>query len=142
MIRPTLHRTVAAVGLLGLLVATTDPLAAQPTPAKKALTHADYEIWRTATGVTLSKDGKYVAYTLFPAEGDGEVIVRHIPSGKEHKVARGGRPAPAADGGGLANALANAAGSPQFTPDVKTVLLPLAPTKVETEKAKADKTFS
>src|ERR1044072_6072189 len=86
-------RATAAAVWPGLLLVAPDRTSAEPAPPKKVLTHADYDAWRTATGMTLSPDGKYVAYTVAPLDGgDAEVVVRHIASGKETRVARGGRP--------------------------------------------------
>ncbi|MFM8271382.1 MAG: prolyl oligopeptidase family serine peptidase [Gemmata sp.] len=125
-----LPRVLAAVGLFGLLVATAGPLSAQPAPAnKKVLTFADYDIWRTASGVTLSRDGKFVAYMVGAENADGEVVVRNIASGKEYKFPRGS-----------ATGVAALGTAPRFTPDSKKVLIPLTPTKAELDKAKADKT--
>jgi dipeptidyl aminopeptidase/acylaminoacyl peptidase len=117
-------RVLAGVGLFVLLLATTGPLSAQPTP-KKVLTFADENLWRTSSAPVMSPDGSHVAYTVSPTEGDGESIVRHVASGKEFKFPRGGS-------GALF-------GSAKFTPDSKRVLLVLTPTKAELDKAKADK---
>ena len=123
-----LARAVAAITLFGLLASAAGQVSAQPAANKKVLTFADYDIWRSASGVTLSRDGQYVAY-LVGAEGtDGEAIVRHVASGKEFRFARGATGAFAA--------------APKFAPDSKRVLLPLTPTKGELEKAKADKVKS
>src|SRR6266699_2851106 len=106
--------------LFGLLVLAAERTSAQP---KKVLAHADYDAWRTATGVTLSPDGKYLAYTVSPLDGsDAEAIVRHIPSGKDIKIARGGRPA---------DAIVSGASSPQFNPSSSKVVIPITPTKAE-----------
>ena len=128
-------RLLASVILFGLLFAIADRTSAQPPQQKKVLTHADYDAWRSATGVTLSPDGKYLAYTVSPLDGgDAEVIVRHIPSGKDTKIARGGRPADGpAPAPGAAPTLA--VGSPQFSPNSSKVVFPLSPTKAELDKA-------
>ncbi len=121
-------RAVAAIGLFGL-IATAIPtqLAAQPAPAnKKVLSFTDYDIWRTASGMTLSRDGQFVAYLVGSENTDAEAIVRNVGSGKEFRFPRGST---SAFGGG----------APRFTPDSKRVLLPLTPTKSALEKAKADK---
>ena len=77
-------RTIAATLLFGLLLIATDRLSAQP---KKVLTHADYDAWKNSTGVTLSPDGKYVAYTVSPLDGsDAEVIVRQPPPPPREEV--------------------------------------------------------
>ncbi len=120
-------RGIAAIALFGLLVASAGPLSAQPTN-KKVLTYAEYDIWRTASGVTLSRNGQYVAYLIGSEGADGEVVVRHVASGKEFKFPRG-----------AATGFAALGTSPRFTPDSKKVLIPLTPTRAELEKAKADK---
>lgn len=113
-------RLLAGAGLLVLIIVSAAPLAAQQT--KKVLTFADEGIVRNVAQLVLSPDGVYVAFTVTPAEGDGEVIIRHIASGQEYKFPRGG---------GIS--------SPRFTPDGKRALVPLTPTKAEIDKAKADK---
>ena len=39
--------------------------------AKRPLNHRDYDSWRTIQGQVLSRDGKFLAYTMFPQDGDG-----------------------------------------------------------------------
>lgn len=121
-------RGLAAGVLLGLLIATSGQLAAQPAAGKKVLTYADYDIWRAASGVSLSPDGQYFAYLVGAEGADGEAVVRHIASGREHRFPRGS-----------ATGFAGLGTAPRFTPNGKQVLLPLTPTKAELDKAKADK---
>ncbi len=130
MLHPHLARAraFAAISLFGLLVANAGPLTAQPAVAKKTLTFAEYDIWRTASGVTLSRDGRHVAYLIGSEGVDGEVVVRQVASGKEYKFPRG-----------AATGFAALGTAPRFTPDGKKVLLPLTPTKAELDKAKAEK---
>ena len=95
MPRHALPRAVAALALFGLLAASATTLSAQPAAEKKAekkkvLSFADYDVWRTATGVTLSRDGQYVAYVVAAEGADGEAVVRHVASGKEFRFPRGG----------------------------------------------------
>ena len=128
-------RATAAAVLVGLLLLTAGRTSAQPPSQKKVLTHADYDAWNGAAGVTLSPDGKYLAYTLSPLDGgDGAVVVRHIPTGKETRVARGGRPS---ENTPVVPGRTAGAGSPQFSPDGAKVVFPLTPTKAEVEKAEA-----
>ncbi|QJX00087.1 Acylamino-acid-releasing enzyme [Frigoriglobus tundricola] len=140
MLRPALPRAVAALALFGLMAASVSQVSAQPAETtgggsgepvggsphkKKVLTYADYDIWRTTSAVTLSHDGKYVAYLIGAENVDGEAVVRNVASGKEYRFPRG--------------AVGALAAAPKFTPDGRRVLLPLAPTKAEVDKAKADK---
>lgn len=68
------------------------PLQAQS--AKKPITQDTYDIWRSAVGTTISADGRWVAYTVTPVVGDGELVVRSTQGSTEWRVPRGwtGRP--------------------------------------------------
>ena len=61
---------------------------------RRALTPADWDSWRSISGTTLSADGSWVAYTLVPQVGDGELVVRATDGPQEWRVPRGfiGRP--------------------------------------------------
>src|SRR6266545_5452171 len=63
-------------------------LAQQPK-TKRPVQHSDYDAWRSLQGQRLSPDGKFIAYALTPQEGDGEVVIRHLPSGREARYPRG-----------------------------------------------------
>jgi dipeptidyl aminopeptidase/acylaminoacyl peptidase len=134
MPRFALPRAAAALALFALLaaLAAPAPVSAQPkappgpAPGKKVLTPAEYDIWRAATGVAISRDGAHVAYIAGREGQDAEVVVRAVATGKEYKFKRGAVSPLVATG-------------PKFTPDSKRVLVPLTPTKAELEKAKAAK---
>ena len=63
-----------------VLLAFTLVALAQP---KRPLSHRDYDGWKSITSQVLSRDGKFLAYALFPEEGDGELVVRNLATGKE-----------------------------------------------------------
>ncbi|MDQ6829481.1 MAG: hypothetical protein M3081_11495, partial [Gemmatimonadota bacterium] len=65
-----------------LIVSATSAAAQSGT---KALTQKDYDQWRSISGVALSHDGKWAVYSLVPQVGDGEVVVRALPSGAEYR---------------------------------------------------------
>ena len=98
----TLHRTVRRGALLALGTALS---AAQSHAqgAGRVITQADYDIWRSIQGTTLSRDGRWLAYSLVPAVGDGDLVVRSTKGSTEWRVPRGyvGRPQlqPNADSG-------------------------------------------
>ncbi|HEY3939585.1 MAG TPA: prolyl oligopeptidase family serine peptidase [Bryobacteraceae bacterium] len=73
---------------LGLL------LSACLLAAKRPLTPADFNVWRHIQNQRLSNDGHYLAYALFPQEGDGELIVRDLATGKEQREPIGELPPP------------------------------------------------
>jgi dipeptidyl aminopeptidase/acylaminoacyl peptidase len=62
--------------------------------AKRPLTHQDYDSWKSIHNPALSRDGHYLAYGLFPQEGDGAVVVRDLVSGKEWRENAGELPPP------------------------------------------------
>src|SRR3954466_2507465 len=67
----------------------TAPGLAQQGSPKRPLTHNDYDAWRTIQGQKISPDGNFVAYALVPQEGDGEIVVRNLKTGAEHRQSRG-----------------------------------------------------
>src|ERR1041385_7792916 len=92
-----LRRLVPALIVLALplpLAAQTAAPAASAPAAKRALTQADWDGWRSITGATLSNDGRWAAYTLIPQVGDGELVIRSTRGATEYRVPRGflGRP--------------------------------------------------
>ncbi len=125
-----------------LLIATALAAIAQ-TPAKRPLHHRDYDPWKTISGQVLSHDGKFLAYSLFPEEGDGQIVVRNLATGKEARDNAGALP-PAPDtqnfeapaegpgGGGRGVHLA-------FTADGKFLISTAFPKKADTDQAKKDK---
>jgi dipeptidyl aminopeptidase/acylaminoacyl peptidase len=75
-----------------LLIGATTAIAQSGAP--RALTPADWDTWRSITGTTLSGDGRWVAYSLVPQVGDGELVIRATDADREWRVPRGfiGRP--------------------------------------------------
>ena len=77
------------------LVAFATPLAAQQ---KRALDHADYDIWKRIQNEIVSRDGHWLAYQLTPGDGDGTLNVRGLNQDRSAVVERGISPALTADG--------------------------------------------
>jgi dipeptidyl aminopeptidase/acylaminoacyl peptidase len=134
-----------AIGLaLALPPATPRAQQAQPAPARRALTHQDYDAWRSIQGQTISRDGRYVAYALMPQDGDGEIVVRD-PAKGEWRAPRGWRPPqpppdfsdPAAAQTLLASMSRIA--RPVFTADGRFVLFTIEPNKADVLKARKEK---
>src|SRR5512142_1055496 len=61
---------------------------------KRPITHKDYDGWQNIQNQALSPDGKFVAYGLFPQEGDGVGVVRNLQTGAEWREAAGAKPEP------------------------------------------------
>jgi dipeptidyl aminopeptidase/acylaminoacyl peptidase len=137
--RPWL-RHLPGLGLLCLFLGGVGGFAADP--AKRPLTHADYDGWRSISNQTLSNDGRYLAYFVMPQEGDGEMIVRHLVNGTEKKHPRGGKGGaadPGAGPGSEAAAPVARGGRPYFTADGRFLVFNSSPTKGEIAAAKAAK---
>jgi dipeptidyl aminopeptidase/acylaminoacyl peptidase len=75
---------------IALALVLVCPLAA----AKRPLTHADYDGWRHIQNQQLSNDGHFLAYAVFPEEGDGELVVRNLITGTEIRQPVGELPPP------------------------------------------------
>src|SRR5262245_51808872 len=64
------------VALLVVTVLFAAELVSAQQPAKRPITHADYDGWKTAQLPVLSRDGRYLAYNHMPSDGDGDFVVR------------------------------------------------------------------
>ena len=62
------------------------------TAAKRPLRHTDYDSWKTIAPQVLSRDGHYLAYGLFPQDGDGELVVLNLSTGAEKRYPAGAIP--------------------------------------------------
>jgi dipeptidyl aminopeptidase/acylaminoacyl peptidase len=91
-------RTLRFVLFVGVLLLAELAWGQGAVPAKRPLTHADYDGWNSVQLPVLSRDGRYLAYNLMPSDADGQFVVRNLATGGEHSVARGkaGSGAPAA----------------------------------------------
>ncbi|MFP4064192.1 MAG: alpha/beta hydrolase family protein [Bacteroidales bacterium] len=59
---------------------------------KKRLSQDDYASWNMLGGIDFSPDGNWVMYQVNPQQyGDGNLIIKHLPSGEEHVIPRGSK---------------------------------------------------
>src|SRR5690242_4448843 len=135
-------RVTRSIMLRLSLVCAAAPLAAQAP--KKVLTQADWDKWKSINAPALSNDGKWVAYTLIPQVGDGELIVRSTTGATEFRVPRGflGRPnnTPGglrgpAGGTGEGDPAGPTASAAQITADSRFVVASTQPSQAEVERA-------
>src|SRR5579871_4097754 len=108
--------------------------------AKRPLQHRDYDGWRTIQTQVLSRDGKFLAYSLFPEDGDGQLIVRNLATGKELRESAGSPP-PAEDNTDFEAAAGPAGGAVRtiriaFTHDNRFAIASAFPPKAETDAAR------
>ncbi len=107
---------------------------------KRPLNHHDYDGWRTIGTPTLSRDGKFLAYGLFPEEGDGEVVVCNLTSNREWREKAGERPQPVTpDPGAEEGPPAQRGVTISFTADGKWLVFSTFPSRADVEQAKKDK---
>jgi dipeptidyl aminopeptidase/acylaminoacyl peptidase len=109
---------------------------------KRPLNHRDYDHWKTISSETLSRDGKFLAYSLFPEEGDGEIVVRNLGTGKEVHEPAGAVPDAPADAGAEEPAAGPAAARGvrlSFTYDNHFLISTTFPAKAAVDQAKKDK---
>jgi hypothetical protein len=130
--------------LVGAAAATllTASSAAGQQSAKRALTHDDYDSWRTIQSQRLSSDGKFLAYALVPQDGDAEVVVRNLASGVEWRHGAGTRPPQTTndvDEPGAPPAAPPPAVSLAFSSDSRFLIFQIRPTKAELNAARKEK---
>ncbi|HKW49715.1 MAG TPA: hypothetical protein VJN70_19815, partial [Gemmatimonadaceae bacterium] len=87
------QRSLGAASLSGVLLAAFS-ISALAQASKHALTPDDWDHWRSISSPVISNDGRWVAYSLVPQVGDGELVVRATSGSTEYHVLRGfiGRP--------------------------------------------------
>src|SRR5947209_1368573 len=136
------RQSVAFVCAIALMATSfAHALGQQTAPAKRALTHQDYDSWHSIQSPQISRDGKFVAYAFMAQDSDSEIVAHNVASGTEWRAPRGYRPpAPPSDDslpnfGELIAAQARLA-RPVFTADSRFVVFSIEPTKTELNKAK------
>ena len=99
---PTLSASHVALPLVTLLLVATGlgltSAAHAQGGTKRALTHEDYDRWQSITDRVIRRDGKWIAFTISPKRGDGELIVRTTSGDKIYRHPRGTRTEFTADG--------------------------------------------
>jgi dipeptidyl aminopeptidase/acylaminoacyl peptidase len=125
-------RKIAAVMVLLLA-----PIALSQT--KRPLTVRDFDGWRDIQSETLSNDGKFLAYGLFPEDGDGVVVIRNLQTGAEFREAAGSRPVRALRTPETDEPVPPPAVTISFTADSRFVVFSAFPPKADVEKAAKEK---
>jgi dipeptidyl aminopeptidase/acylaminoacyl peptidase len=87
MLRLFLPRSIAF-----LFVCSAAVVGAQTAP--RPLAHSDFDSWRSIATPQLSRDGKWLAYSFMPQDADGDLVVREVATGREHRVPVGAYPPP------------------------------------------------
>ncbi len=84
------------ISLLSLWIGlTANGNVSGQAPPPRPLSHADFDTWRSLSAQPqLSRDGRWLAYTSMPLEGDGNLVIRNLNDPREYKVAIGALPPP------------------------------------------------
>ncbi len=92
---PALVQPLAAfcfvIPLMGQAIAAPEPAT---SVTKRPLDHADFDAWRSIATPALSRDGKWLAYSFQPQDGDGDLVVRNLSTGVESRHPVGKLPPP------------------------------------------------
>src|SRR5690242_14465516 len=131
-----MYRPLVILSTSGMLAAAIGT-SASAQAAKRPLTPEDWDHWRSISSPAVSNDGRWVAYSLVPQVGDGDLVVRATNGSTEYRIPRGfiGRPQMVAGSRDTTNAAAPA----QITADNKFILaLTYAPMS-EFERARREK---
>ncbi|HLP25955.1 MAG TPA: hypothetical protein VK477_09775, partial [Acidobacteriota bacterium] len=83
-----LRRLAIAAALVGAVATFAAPDTRRPFGI------ADYDGWRSIEGETLSRDGRWLAYSFMPLEGDGDLVLRELATGRELRFPIGALPPP------------------------------------------------
>lgn len=74
---------------LVLLALSTPHLIAQDELGRRALDHSDYDKWNSVGSQALSEDGKWITFSVRPAEGASTLTIREVASQKQYTVRNG-----------------------------------------------------
>ena len=64
-------------------------VASAPANGGKPIAIEDYGRFRRIAGATLSSDGKWMAYSITPNDGDGTLFLQSLETATKHEITRG-----------------------------------------------------
>ena len=126
------------------LLVTTLLISAGLSWAQKPIQLADILSWKRIQTPAVSNNGEWFAYRIAPAEGDAEVVIRNLKSGKELRFPIGdaGAAAPAPTAGGLPVAPPSGAGgslASRLSGDSRWAAFQTYPNTKDAKKLKKDR---
>lgn len=86
---------------------------------RRALDHADYDVWNRIQSDVLSADGRWLAYRLVPGEGDATLVIEGLNREASLSIERGG--------------------APTITPDSRYLLALVQPSEEAVDAARAER---
>lgn len=97
---------------------------------KRALTHDDYDSWKSIASSAISADGNWILYLEVPQDGDGDLVVIDLETMKEYRYSIG------YTGEGTQS---HRAADPRFSYDSSHVAFLISPSKAEVKEPKKKK---
>jgi hypothetical protein len=125
-IRLRVFVVVALIAALPYVAPAPTMEQAPPANGKKSMQLQDIIDWKTVGATSLSKNGEWFAYRVAPQEGDAELIVKNVASGKELKFPLGEA------AGGAAGAFVG--GGASFSDDSKWIAFNTNPSRAEAQR--------
>lgn len=87
-------KTLALLAICSLALTPIRSLQAAPAVTPRVLTYADCASFRSILSPQLSRDGRWLARVEMPQEGDGEMIVLQVDTGRTWRAPVGATPPP------------------------------------------------
>ncbi|CAN5793120.1 prolyl oligopeptidase family serine peptidase [soil metagenome] len=119
-------RLFFAIALISAIPVFAPVASMEQAAARKSVEIEDVVAWKTVSTTAISNNGEWFAFRVAPQEGDAELTIRNVASGKETKFPLGEVGAPGGAGGG-----ALAGGTIQFSDDSKWIAFTTTPSKAE-----------
>ena len=86
------HRfTAAACGLALFALGVPAESAPQDELGRRQLEHEDYDRWNSLGRAQMTRDGRWVAFTIRPSEGASTLHIREAATRKEYTIENGSR---------------------------------------------------
>jgi dipeptidyl aminopeptidase/acylaminoacyl peptidase len=101
------------------LLLTTIVISISVQAQKKELDHSVYDGWQSIKEILFQPQGEFICYSVNPQEGDGQLFIRQIYSGKQWVIDRGAQPV--------------------FTENGQYLIAKIKPRFADTRQAKMDK---
>lgn len=102
--------------------------------AKRSMELADILAWKNIGAVTISNDGRWLAYRLSPIEGDSEVVVRAVEGEKTYRFPVGEAPAAGAGRAGGPGEAGQQTATLRISEDSTWVAFMVYPTREESAR--------
>lgn len=98
--------------------------------AKQPLAHDDYDSWKSIVGEEISIDGSWVLYLETPQDGEADLVVINLKTGREfrHAIGYSGE-----------ETESEQSALPKFSPDSSQAVFLISPSREEIKKAKKEK---